>query len=189
MADNGRKFNNSEEMKTKAEEYFKQYPHPDDFNSTDEKLDAVKAIREGLIPTKNGLAIFLGFTNPKSLDNYRNKVGFVNVMDWLRTKLASYWELNLNSKFSNGAEKWLDSVQPNEWKKERIKEDRPPMAVVYFVGETKSERLAQKEVKTIDAEIIEPEALTIAEKKEAVSARVKGTSKRKKEAKKTKRNK
>lgn len=186
MADTGRKFNNSEEMRTKALEYFKGYPHPDDFTDIEEKSNAIKLIRDGLIPTKNGLALFLGFTNPKSLDNYKGKSGFLQVMEWIRTKLASYWELNLNSKFSNGAEKWLDSVQPNEWKKERIKEDRPPMAVVYFVGETKSERLAQKEVKTIDAEIIEPKALTIAEKKEAVKARVNGTSKRKKEAKKTK---
>ena len=189
MADNGRKFNNSDEMREKAVEYFKGHTHPDDFQNVDEKQEAVKAIRDGLIPTKNGLALFMGFTNPKSLDNYKGKSGFAGVMEWIRTKLASYWELNLNSKFANGAEKWLESVQPSEWKQERIREQRPPVAAIYFIGETKSEHLSGKALKTIEAEIIPPKveevkALPLAEKKEVIKARVKGTASRKKTEKK-----
>lgn len=154
-----RKFENSEEMRSLAESYFKQYPHPDDFTETDEKREAVNTIREGLIPTLNGLAIKLGFSSINALYEYNKKEGFKQVMDWIRAKIGSYWELNLNSKFANGAQKWLESVQPDNWGDKTRLKDAPPVALVVLVGnKTKGNQEIEAqftEVKQIEAQPIE----------------------------------
>lgn len=147
------KYESSIKMREVADQYFKQYPHPDDFANQDDKQKAVDTIRNGLIPTLNGLALYLGFDSIQSLYDYGKKDGFKQILNYLRARIGSYWELNLNSKFANGAMKWLDSVQPDTFgDKSKIK-DVPPVALVVYVNKD------SKNKPVIDAQYTEVKAL------------------------------
>ena len=152
------KYESAQRMREVAEEYFKQYPHPDNFTDRDDKQKAVNIIQSGLIPTLNGLSLYLGFDSIQSLYDYQRKEGFKQVLNWLRAKIGSYWELNLNSKFANGAMKWLDAVQPDTFgDKSKIK-DAPPVALVVYVGSKQKETPINAEfteVKAIEGGVVE----------------------------------
>lgn len=173
------KYESAAAFREVAEKYFNQYPHPDNFAEEEEKLRAVQSIQSGLIPTLNGLALFLGFESIQSLYNYEKRDGFKSVLNWLRAKIASYWELNLNSKFANGAQKWLESVQPDNWGDKSKLKAPPPVALVVYVGNK------NKSTPVVDAafeEVQQIEAIT----EEKPKGRPKGSKDKKKRKRKSK---
>lgn len=173
------KYESAAAFREVAEKYFNQYPHPDNFAEEEEKIKAVQTIQSGLIPTLNGLALFLGFESVQSLYNYEKRDGFKSVLNWLRAKIGSYWELNLNSKFANGAQKWLESVQPDNWgDKSKIKAP-PPVALVVYVGNK------NKSAPVVDAAFEEVAAIEQI-KEDKPKGRPKGSKDKKKRKRKNK---
>lgn len=135
------------ELEEKANEYFSQYPHPDNFATLEDKQNAIKSIQLGLIPTINGLIKYLGFSNLNDYYKLSEINIYKSIINSIRTTIASYWELNLNSKFSNGASFWLKNVQGDNWQ-DKIEQVQtlPPVACVVYVGQNKS----KSKNKTID---------------------------------------
>lgn len=146
-------FKNSEEMLKRANLYFAKYPHPDDFDDNEEVEKCLKAIQSGRMPTINGLALFMGFSSINSLYDYKEKKGFTKVLEQIRTKIASYYELSITSKFGQNAFNWLKSVQSDIWQdKQQQSQALPIIANIVFID--KDGKTTQQ--KTIDAEVVNP---------------------------------
>ena len=159
-------FKNSEEMKKKADEYFSKFPHPDYFEKDEDIEKSLKAIQSGRMPTLNGLALFMGFSSINSLYSYQEKKGFSKVLEAIRTRLASYYELSLNSKFGQNAFNWLKSVQSDIWQ-DKVQQSQalPVVANIVFIDKDGAKA---KQINVIDAQAQEvaqvAEPLSIAKK-------------------------
>jgi hypothetical protein len=146
-------FKNSEEMMKRANLYFAKYPHPDNFDDEAEVEKCLKAIQSGRMPTINGLALFMGFSSINSLYDYKEKKGFSKVLEQIRTKIASYYELSITSKFGQNAFNWLKSVQSDIWQdKQQQSQQMPIIANIVFIDKDGK----QTQQKTIEAEVLQP---------------------------------
>lgn len=112
----------------------------------------------GLIPTINGLIKYLGYSDLNNFYQLGEIKIYKQVLNLIRTTIASYWELNLNSKFSNGASFWLKNVQGDNWQ-DKIEQVQtlPPVACVVYVGQNKSK--SKSKTMDIQAESIPVKAI------------------------------
>lgn len=159
------KYGTPQEMQKKIDEYFRKYENPEPIKDSigNVILDKTgKPIFKEDIPTSSGLAYHLGFNSRSSLHDYAEKPTFAEVMKRAKLRLQTYWEPYLNSKNSNGV-RYLFANLNDGWKEPEearaIADKSPVIAQIVFVDQ-KGKYAKASDISTIEAEVVEPKALS-----------------------------
>lgn len=197
------KYGNPEEMEKRIDEYFAQFEKPEPLTDAEGRIKLDKygrAVMKDKTPTQAGLALYLGFSDRRTMWGYGEKPSFARVIQKAKTLLEKSLEEYAIFGRNSGVVPYLLGNLRNGWidpKEEAaaLANSAPKTALVVYVNaQTKNRKSA--EIPTIEAEVISDckkacaDAVTIAKPKKKVShgkklGRPKKSAKAKKTAKST----
>lgn len=197
------KYGKPEEMEKRIDEYFAQFEKPEPLTDDEGrvKLDKYgRAVMKDKAPTQAGLALYLGFSDRRTMWGYGDKPSFARVIQKAKTLLEKHLEEYAIFGRNSGVVPYLLGNLRNGWidpKEEAaaLANKAPKTALVVYVNaQTKNRKAA--EIPTIEAEVVgsktesATDAVTIAKPKKKVShgkklGRPKKSAKAKKTAKST----